>query len=81
MVEVEVLLPKADPNMSEGRIIEWIKKEGDRVQAGETLANVETEKLEFPVESPVSGILKRVLVSPGDMVGISKLIAVIETEG
>ena len=81
MVEIEVLLPKADPNMSEGRIIEWIKKEGDRVQAGETLANVETEKLEFPVESPASGVIKRVLVQPGDTVEVSKLIAVIETEG
>jgi pyruvate/2-oxoglutarate dehydrogenase complex dihydrolipoamide acyltransferase (E2) component len=30
LVEIEVLLPKADPNMSEGRIMEWIKKEGDR---------------------------------------------------
>jgi pyruvate/2-oxoglutarate dehydrogenase complex dihydrolipoamide acyltransferase (E2) component len=81
LVEVEVLLPKADPNMTEGKIIEWLKKEGDRVQAGETLANVETEKLEFPVESPASGMLKRVLVQQGDTVEISKLIAVIETEG
>jgi pyruvate/2-oxoglutarate dehydrogenase complex dihydrolipoamide acyltransferase (E2) component len=72
LVEVEVLLPKADPNMSEGRIIEWIKKEGDRVQAGETLANVETEKLEFPVESPASGVLQRILVQPGDTVECRK---------
>ncbi len=79
MPEVEVLMPKADPNMSEGRIIEWLKHPGDRVDVGDELANVETEKLEFPVESTVSGVLKRTLAQPGVTVEVAKPIAVIET--
>lgn len=72
-------MPKADPNMSEGRIIEWLKKPGDSVGIGEALANVETEKLEFPVESTVAGVLKRTLAQAGDMVEVAKPIALIET--
>lgn len=72
-------MPKADPNMSEGRIIEWLKKPGDSVEIGEVLANVETEKLEFPVESTVAGVLKRTLARAGDTVEVAKPIAVVET--
>ncbi len=79
MAEIEIVMPKADPNMSEGRIIEWLKKPGERVDVGDALANVETEKLEFPVESAVAGVLKRTLAEPGDTVEVAKPIAVIET--
>ncbi len=80
MAEHTVILSKADPNMTEGKIIEWLKKEGDRVLAGDALANVESEKLEFPLESPVSGVLKRILAKAGDMVQVAQSVAVIETE-
>lgn len=72
-------MPKADPNMSEGRIIEWLKKPGDSVGIGEALANVETEKLEFPVEATVAGVLKKIVVQAGDKAEVAKLIAIIET--
>ncbi len=79
MPEFTVILSKADPNMSEGKILEWLKQEGERVEVGEALANVESEKLEFPVESPVAGVLKRVVAQPGDMVKVAGPLAIIET--
>jgi pyruvate/2-oxoglutarate dehydrogenase complex dihydrolipoamide acyltransferase (E2) component len=81
MTEVEVLLPKADPSMTEGKVMEWSKKEGDRVEVGDTLVMIETEKVEYPVEATVAGVLKKVLAQAGDSVAVAQTIAVIETEG
>jgi pyruvate dehydrogenase E2 component (dihydrolipoamide acetyltransferase) len=81
VTEVQVLLPKADPSMTEGKVMEWSKKEGDRVEVGDTLVMIETEKVEYPVEATVAGVLKRVLAQPGESVAVAQPIAVIETEG
>jgi pyruvate/2-oxoglutarate dehydrogenase complex dihydrolipoamide acyltransferase (E2) component len=81
MTEVQVLLPKADPSMTEGKVMEWSRKEGDRVEVGDTLVMIETEKVEYPVEATVAGVLKRVLAQAGDSVAVAQAIAVIETEG
>lgn len=81
MAEVDVLLTKADPSMTEGKVMEWSKKEGDRVEIGDTLVMIETEKVEYPVEAAVAGVLKRIMARPGDTVAVAQVIAVIETEG
>ena len=81
MAEVQVLLPKADPSMTEGKVMEWSKKEGDAVEVGDTLVMIETEKVEYPVEATVAGVLKKVLAQPGDSVAVAQPIAVIETQG
>jgi pyruvate/2-oxoglutarate dehydrogenase complex dihydrolipoamide acyltransferase (E2) component len=81
MTEVQVLLPKADPSMTEGKVMEWSKKEGERVEVGDTLVMIETEKVEYPVEATVAGVLKKVLAQPGESVAVAQSIAVIETEG
>ena len=80
MTEVRVLLPKADPSMTEGKVMEWSKKEGDKVEVGDTLVMIETEKVEYPVEATVAGVLKKVLAQAGDSVAVAQAIAVIETE-
>ena len=80
VTEVQVLLPKADPSMTEGKVMEWSKKEGDRVEVGDTLVMIETEKVEYPVEAMVAGVLKKVLAQAGDSVAVAQAIAVIETE-
>ena len=67
--------------MTEGKIMEWSKNVGDRVEAGDTLVMIETEKVEYPIESTVAGVLKRILAHPGDTVPVAQVIAVIETEG
>jgi len=81
MAEIQVLLPKADPNMTEGKVMEWSKKEGEKVEVGDTLVMIETEKVEYPVESTAAGVLKKVLAQPGETVSVAQVIAIIETEG
>lgn len=81
MAEIQVLLPKADPNMTEGKVMEWSKKEGEKVEVGDTLVMIETEKVEYPVESTAAGVLKKVLAQAGETVSVAQVIAIIETEG
>ncbi|RLC61033.1 MAG: hypothetical protein DRI01_09180, partial [Chloroflexi bacterium] len=48
---VAVILPKLDEAMRTGRIIKWLKKEGDKVEKGEVLFELETEKVTFEIEA------------------------------
>lgn len=64
--------------MEEGRIIEWIKKEGDKIEKGEPIARVEGEKVVFELEADRSGLLKRILAQPGDVVPVAQPVAIIE---
>jgi len=71
-------MPRLDPVMEEGRIVEWLKKEGDDVSKGETVLVVEGEKTTFEVESPYTGKLVKILKRSGEVVKVGEAIAVIE---
>ena len=58
----EVILPKWGLTMEEGTLVSWLKEEGDRVEAGEVIAEVETEKITNDLEAPVSGVISKILV-------------------
>ena len=73
----EVILPKLSQTMEEGKILEWLKREGDRVSKGELLYVVETDKVNAEVEAPGSGVLRRIVKQVGDVVPISSVIAYI----
>lgn len=73
----EIFMPRLDPEMKEGTILKWFKKEGDRIQKGEPIAEVEGEKVIFNVESPETGILARILVKKGNSVPIGTPIAIL----
>ena len=66
--------------MSEGAIVEWLKKVGDHVDEDEPLAEVEAEKVEETLESPATGTLVEILVEEGASVEVRTILAVIETE-
>ncbi len=74
----DVLLPKWGLSMKEATVIAWLKHPGDRVDQGEPLADVETDKVETTIESPVSGVLKEILVERGETVPVGTRLAVIE---
>ena len=78
---VEVILPKLDEAMTSGKITKWLKKEGDRVEKGTPLFEVETEKVNFEVEAEASGILSKVMAEAGDTVAIGTTIAFILKPG
>ena len=80
-MEVEVTMPQLGSEMTKGTIIEWFKKEGDQVNKDEALFLVDTEKAALEVESEVTGVLKKILVSDKKQeVPVGQAIAVIETE-
>jgi pyruvate/2-oxoglutarate dehydrogenase complex dihydrolipoamide acyltransferase (E2) component len=59
-------MPQAGETMKEGKVVEWLKKEGDVVRKGEIIVAVETDKATIEVESDYSGILKKIIVFPED---------------
>ncbi len=79
MAEV-IRMPRMSDTMEEGNIIEWLKSEGDTVEAGETLAEVETDKATMELDSFVDGVLLHIAIKEGP-VPIDGVIAVIGEEG
>lgn len=73
----EVVMPRLDPGMQSGKIVEWLKKEGEMVQKGEPILVVEGEKTTFEVEAPDSGVLSKILVDVGTDVTVSQPVAII----
>jgi pyruvate dehydrogenase E2 component (dihydrolipoamide acetyltransferase) len=78
---VAVIFPKLDEAMRSGKIVRWLKNEGDRVEKGETILEIETEKTAFEIEAETSGILSKVMVKAGDEVPVGATIAFILKPG
>jgi len=76
-----VIMPKLGLTMTEGTIEKWLKQEGDRVEKGEPLVEIITEKINFQYESPASGILRKILHHEGEAVPVTTPIAIIAEEG
>jgi len=74
---IEVLLPKWGMGMNDGMIVKWLKNEGDQVEEGEHLVEIESAKVNSEVESPGAGILARIVVPEGMVVVPGTVIAVI----
>lgn len=72
-----VVMPKLTDTMEEGVLLAWKKHEGDPVQAGEVIAEIETDKAVMDLEAFAPGILRKILVRDGDTVQSGTLIAVI----
>ena len=79
-MEVEVTMPRLGQEMTKGTIVEWYKKEGDRVEEFEPLFLVDTEKATMDVESEVTGVLKKILARENEEVDVGKVVAIIEKE-
>lgn len=79
MSVTEVILPKLGLTMDEGRLVAWLKRVGDRVEAGEILFEVETDKATMEVEAAASGYVRRLLVDAGQEVPVTQVIALIST--
>jgi pyruvate dehydrogenase E2 component (dihydrolipoamide acetyltransferase) len=77
----EIQMPKLSDTMSEGTLVAWKKKKGDKVSAGEVLAEIETDKATMEWESPEDGTLSEIYVQEGGKVNIGDKIAFISAEG
>ena len=80
MAEI-VTMPKLGFDMAEGTLVRWVKSEGDPINKGDVLAEIETDKATVEVESSFTGILNRRLVEQGDVVPVGTPIAVIAQPG
>ncbi len=77
MAVSKVVMPKLSEAMETGKIIRWLKKEGDRVQGGDILAEVETDKADVEMEAFGAGVLRKILVPAGERAPVGTLIGVI----
>jgi pyruvate dehydrogenase E2 component (dihydrolipoamide acetyltransferase) len=77
----EIKMPKLSDTMTEGTLVVWKKKKGDKVSAGEVLAEIETDKATMEWESPEDGTLTEIYVEEGGKVNVGDRIAFIGSEG
>ena len=79
---IDILMPALSPTMEKGNLAKWLKKEGDRIKAGDVIAEIETDKATMEVEAVDEGILARILVAEGTAdVAVNQPIGVIAGEG
>ncbi|RKI72461.1 pyruvate dehydrogenase complex dihydrolipoamide acetyltransferase [Corallococcus sp. AB049A] len=74
-------MPSLSPTMTEGKIVKWLKKEGDKVSSGDAIAEVETDKSNLEVEAYDDGTLARITVQAGDMAKVGAPIAFLTPKG
>jgi pyruvate dehydrogenase E2 component (dihydrolipoamide acetyltransferase) len=77
----EIQMPKLSDTMTEGTLVVWKKKKGDKVSAGEVIAEIETDKTTMEWESPEDGTLTEIYVEEGGRVDVGQKIAFIGSEG
>jgi pyruvate dehydrogenase E1 component beta subunit len=77
---VEVLMPALSPTMEKGNLAKWVKNEGDKVKAGDVIAEIETDKATMEVEAVDEGKIGKIVVPEGtDNVKVNSVIAVLLT--
>jgi 2-oxoglutarate dehydrogenase E2 component (dihydrolipoamide succinyltransferase) len=78
---VEVKVPQLSESVAEATLLDWHKKEGERVARDENLIDIETDKVVLELPSPTDGVLVKILKKARDSVGSGDVIAQIDTEG
>ncbi len=79
---VKILMPALSPTMTEGKLVKWHKAEGDKVESGDVIAEIETDKATMEIESIDDGHIARILVVEGtEHVPVNDVIAVLLEEG
>jgi pyruvate dehydrogenase E2 component (dihydrolipoamide acetyltransferase) len=79
-METPILMPSVDPAMRAGRLMRWLRREGDFVEAGEPVAEVAADRATMDVEAPHSGVLARILVEAGGLeIAVESVLGLIET--
>src|SRR3954470_12371046 len=74
---VEITMPQLSDTMTEGTVVKWLKKEGDKVKSGEVIAEIETDKATMETEAFEGGTLAHVAAPEGTKVPVGEWIAVL----
>ena len=81
-MSIDILMPALSPTMEEGKLAKWLKSEGDTVEAGDVIAEIETDKATMEVEAVDEGVLGKILISEGtENVKVNTKIAVLLEDG
>ncbi len=80
MAIVEMVMPKMGESIMEGTVLNWLKQEGESIDADESVLEVATDKVDTEVPATHGGVLKEILVKEGDVVPVGAPIAKIDTE-
>jgi pyruvate dehydrogenase E1 component beta subunit len=81
-MSIQILMPALSPTMTEGKLSKWLKKEGDKVKAGQTIAEIETDKATMEIEAVDEGTIGKILVPAGtEGVKVNAPIAILLEEG
>ena len=79
---IEILMPALSPTMEEGTLCKWLKVEGDNVEPGDIIAEIETDKATMEVEAIDEGVIAKILISQGtENVKVNSVIALLAQEG
>jgi pyruvate/2-oxoglutarate dehydrogenase complex dihydrolipoamide acyltransferase (E2) component len=81
MARIAIEMPKLGYDMETGVIAEWLKSVGDKVNRGEAIAEIETEKATVEMEATASGTLVEQTLAPGEEVPVGTVIGYLESEG
>src|SRR5215210_265625 len=75
----QITMPQLSDTMTEGTVVKWHKKEGDKVKPGDEIVDVETDKATMPFEAADAGTLAHIAVREGEKVAVGAVIAVLAT--
>ncbi|MHB8532572.1 MAG: biotin/lipoyl-containing protein, partial [Solirubrobacteraceae bacterium] len=78
---VDVVTPSAGESVTEGTVLEWHIKIGDRIKVDETIVEISTDKVDVELPSPATGVVAEILVEEGETVTVGQVIARIATGG
>ncbi len=81
MGEVKLILPKMGESVAEATLTSWLKKEGDRIELDEAVAEIATDKVDSEIPATHAGILKKQLFKVGEIVKVGQAFAILESDG
>jgi len=77
---IKITMPALSSTMKEGRIVSWLKSEGDEIEAGEAIMVVESDKADMDVEAFEDGYLAKIITDEGETAEVGAVVALIATE-
>src|SRR5215471_12321809 len=80
MAIIEVKVPQLSESVSEATLLDWHKKEGEKVSRDENLIDIETDKVVLELPAPADGVLVKIIKKARDSVGSGEIIAQIDTD-
>ena len=80
MKEIEFVVPKLGMDTTEAVVSSWLVHEGDKVETGTPMVELETEKVNFAVESEVAGLISKIVQPSGSVVPVGGVLAILEIE-